>query len=62
MTLNKQLYDGIVAKERVNFGNYSFIKINSNLNYSIPKFRCCNGRHLYAINQNKLCNKGFFFK
>lgn len=59
MTLNKRLYDGIVAKERVKFGNYSFIKIDLNLNYCFPKFRCCNGRHLNHADQSELCRRGF---
>lgn len=57
MPLNKQLYDGIVARERVKFGNFSFIKVDGN--YSIPKFICCNGCHLTDVDRNTLLKKGF---
>lgn len=39
----KYAYDAVKCRERVQFGNYSFVFPSSS--FSVPNFKCCNGQH-----------------
>uniref|UniRef100_A0A0M3HFR5 Uncharacterized protein n=1 Tax=Ascaris lumbricoides TaxID=6252 RepID=A0A0M3HFR5_ASCLU len=42
-TVNKFTYDAVKCRERIQFGNYRFVRISGE--FHVPAFKCCSGKH-----------------